>query len=70
MTENAIRIAWSGTGLALPWRLSAPGPLRWAARRLLAERRFNERAAQLAAWASQHDGAASGARLIERVALM
>ena len=33
MSETAMRVAWAGAGLSLPWRLCRPAPLRWAARR-------------------------------------
>lgn len=68
MSETAMRVAWAKVGLSLPWRLCKPAPLRWAARRLLGDRSFAERAAKLAAWARDHDGAARGAELVERLA--
>jgi UDP:flavonoid glycosyltransferase YjiC (YdhE family) len=68
MSETAMRVAWAGAGLSLPWRLCHPGPLRWAARRTLADRRFAGRAGELAAWAHDHDGAERGAELVERLA--
>jgi UDP:flavonoid glycosyltransferase YjiC (YdhE family) len=68
MTENAIRVAWAGAGLSLPWRLCRPAPLRWAARRILADPTFRERAAELAAWRRENDGARRGAELVERFA--
>jgi UDP:flavonoid glycosyltransferase YjiC (YdhE family) len=68
MSENAIRVAWAGVGLSLPWRLCGAGPLRWAARRILGDRRFEARAAALAAWRRKNDGAQRGAELVERFA--
>jgi UDP:flavonoid glycosyltransferase YjiC (YdhE family) len=68
MAENAIRVAWSGAGLALPWRLCGPRSLRWAARRVLGDRRFRERAEEMAAWGRENDGAARGAELVEHYA--
>jgi UDP:flavonoid glycosyltransferase YjiC (YdhE family) len=68
MVENAIRIAWAGAGLSVPWRLCRPLPIRWAARRVLGEPRFAARAAELAAWRSGNDGAQRGAELVERFA--
>ncbi len=68
MVENAIRIAWAGAGLSVPWRLCKPLPIRWAARRLLGDSRFAARAAELAAWRRQNDGARRGAELVERFA--
>ena len=68
MSETAMRVAWAGCGLSLPWRLCRPAPLRWAARRLLEDRSFAQRAGELATWAKQHDGAARGAELVEELA--
>jgi UDP:flavonoid glycosyltransferase YjiC (YdhE family) len=69
MSETAMRVAWAGAGLSLPWRLCRPAPLRWATRRLLEEPSFARRAGELAAWARDHDGAARGAELVEAFAL-
>ncbi|HEX6753083.1 MAG TPA: nucleotide disphospho-sugar-binding domain-containing protein [Solirubrobacterales bacterium] len=69
MSETAMRVAWAKCGLSLPWRLCHPAPLRWAARRLLEDRSFAERAGELATWAAENDGAARGAELVERLAL-
>jgi MGT family glycosyltransferase len=69
MSETAMRVAWSGAGLSLPWRLCRPAPLRWAARRVLGDPAFTARAGELAAWARENDGAARGAELVERLAL-
>jgi UDP:flavonoid glycosyltransferase YjiC (YdhE family) len=66
MGENGARVAWAGAGLMLPWGLLGPGPLRWAARRVLADPRFAERARLIADWGSDNDGADRGAMLIER----
>ncbi len=68
MSETAMRVAWAGVGLSLPWRLCRPSPLRWAAQRVLRDRSFAERAGELAAWAKEHDGAERGAELIEDLA--
>ncbi|HEV7769258.1 MAG TPA: nucleotide disphospho-sugar-binding domain-containing protein [Solirubrobacterales bacterium] len=68
MSETAMRVDWTGAGLSLPWRLCRPAPLRWAARRLLHEPSFTERAAEIAAWGREHDGADRGAELVERLA--
>ena len=67
MSETAMRVAWAKCGLSLPWRLCRPTPLRWAARRLLDERSFADRAAALARWSEEHDGAERGADLVERL---
>ncbi len=69
MSETAMRIAWAGAGLSLPWRLCRPTPLRWSVRRLLEEPSFAERARELADWGREHDGARRGAELVERLAL-
>jgi UDP:flavonoid glycosyltransferase YjiC (YdhE family) len=63
-----MRVVWSGAGLSLPWRLCRPGPLRWSARQILDDPAFARRAAELAAWAKQHDGTERGAELVERLA--
>jgi MGT family glycosyltransferase len=68
MSETAMRVAWAGCGLSLPWRLCRPVPLRWATRRLLEDRSFADRAGELAAWAAENDGAERGAELVERLA--
>jgi UDP:flavonoid glycosyltransferase YjiC (YdhE family) len=68
MSETAMRVAWSGCGLSLPWRLCRPMPLRWAAQRLLREASFAERARELSAWAAENDGAERGADLVEQLA--
>jgi UDP:flavonoid glycosyltransferase YjiC (YdhE family) len=69
MSETAMRVAWAGAGLSLPWRLCRPAPLRWATRRLLHEPAFTENAQEIAAWGQEHDGAERGAELVERLAL-
>jgi UDP:flavonoid glycosyltransferase YjiC (YdhE family) len=63
-----MRISWAGVGRSLPWRLCRPGPLRWAARRVLADPRFAARSRQIAAWGATHDGADRGAELVEHLA--
>ncbi|MFI5027936.1 MAG: glycosyltransferase, partial [Solirubrobacterales bacterium] len=68
MSETAMRVAWAGAGLSLPWRLCRPAPLRWSVRRLLSDRSFAERAEELAAWGREHDGAKRGAELVEQLA--
>src|SRR5512133_2885975 len=68
MSENAMRVAWAGAGLSLPWRLCRPGPLRWAARRILGDVVFGQKAAELSAWCRANDGAQTGAELVERFA--
>jgi len=68
MSETAMRVAWAGCGLSLPWRLCRPAPLRWAVQRLLREGSFAERATELAAWAAANDGAVRSAELVEQLA--
>jgi UDP:flavonoid glycosyltransferase YjiC (YdhE family) len=69
MSETAMRVAWAGAGLSLPWRLCRPAPLRWTARRLLNEPSFEAKAEEIAAWGRKNDGAARGAELVEELAL-
>jgi len=69
MSETAMRVAWAGAGLSLPWRLCRPAPLRWSARRLLREPSFAARAEEIAAWGRENDGARRGAELVEELAL-
>jgi UDP:flavonoid glycosyltransferase YjiC (YdhE family) len=68
MAENAIRVAWAGAGLSLPWRLCRPAPLRWAARRILGDQEFKACALVMATWRRENDGAKRGAELVERFA--
>jgi UDP:flavonoid glycosyltransferase YjiC (YdhE family) len=68
MGENAARVAWSGTGLAVPRRLLSRRAIRLATRRLLAEPEFRGRALAVAEWSAAHDGAVKAADLIEDAA--
>jgi UDP:flavonoid glycosyltransferase YjiC (YdhE family) len=68
MAENAARVAWAGVGVSLPRRLVTPRGVTLAVERVLGERRFGERARELAAWASEHDGAQRAARAVEAFA--
>jgi MGT family glycosyltransferase len=68
MAENGARVAWAGAGLTVPGGLVAPGPLRWAIRRLLSEPRFTDRAREIAEWSRGHDGPATAAGLVEGLA--
>ena len=68
MSETAMRVAWAKVGLSVPWRLCKPRPLRWAARRLLGDNSFTERAGRLAAWNRDNNGAKRGAALVEQMA--
>jgi UDP:flavonoid glycosyltransferase YjiC (YdhE family) len=67
MAENGARLTWAGAGLAIPDRLLAAGPLRWATRRLVGDPRFAARAEELANWARANPGAATAADLVERL---
>ena len=67
MTENGVRVAWSGAGLSLPWRLLGRGSLRAVVRRLLGDGSFRDRAGEIAAWGREHDGAQRGAELVEEL---
>jgi UDP:flavonoid glycosyltransferase YjiC (YdhE family) len=68
MSETAMRVTWVKAGLSLPWRLCRPAPLRWAARRILADPAFAAHAGELADWARENDGAERGAQLVEHLA--
>ena len=68
MAENAVRVAWAGAGLSLPWRLCRAGPMRWAALRILGDLSFTTRAGKFATWRRENDGAQRGAELVERFA--
>jgi len=65
MAENAARADWAGVGVRLPWRLLTPATLRLAVRRALSDGSLAVRARELAAWASDHDGAARAAELVQ-----
>jgi MGT family glycosyltransferase len=69
MAETGARVAWSGAGVMLPWRLLAPATLRLAARKALAGPAYAGRAEAIGAWAAEHDGAARAAELVEKLAL-
>jgi UDP:flavonoid glycosyltransferase YjiC (YdhE family) len=67
MAENGARVAWSGAGLMLPWRLTGAATVRLAVRRILRDPSFTARASEIAAWSRAHDGAAQGAELVEEL---
>jgi UDP:flavonoid glycosyltransferase YjiC (YdhE family) len=69
MGENAARVAWSGTGLSVPRRLLSRLGVRLAARRLLHEERFHDRAREVAQWSETHDAGSTAAALVEDAAL-
>ncbi len=68
MAENGARVAWSGAGLMLPWRLVSPAALRLTVRRALGDPSLRERAREIEAWAADNDGAERGAELVEQLA--
>jgi UDP:flavonoid glycosyltransferase YjiC (YdhE family) len=68
MAENGARVAWSGAGLMLPWRLMGAPSLRLAVRKAFGEPGLAGRAGEIAAWAAAHDGAERGAELVEELA--
>jgi UDP:flavonoid glycosyltransferase YjiC (YdhE family) len=69
MAENAARADWAGVGVRLPWRLLAPQSIRLVVRHALSDVRLAQRAAELAEWAGNHDGASAAADLVEELAL-
>jgi UDP:flavonoid glycosyltransferase YjiC (YdhE family) len=68
MNENAARVDWAGAGVRVPRRFQTPRVLRLAVERALGDESIKARAAELAAWAGEHDSGATAARLIERLA--
>ena len=68
MAENAARVAWAGCGISLPRRLITPRGVRLAARKLLADPSYAERARGLQAWADGHPGGTLAAEELETLA--
>ena len=68
MAENGARAQWAGAGLNLPGRFLTATTLRWTVERALERPGLRTRARELAGWARTHDGAETGARLVERFA--
>jgi UDP:flavonoid glycosyltransferase YjiC (YdhE family) len=68
MGENGVRAQWAGAGLNLPARFLSPATLRWAVQSVLERPNFAARARELSAWATENDGGANAALLIERFA--
>jgi UDP:flavonoid glycosyltransferase YjiC (YdhE family) len=66
MAENAARVAWFGAGVSLPRRLSSSRGVRLAVRAVLGEPGYAARAAELAGWAVENDGARRAADEVER----
>lgn len=65
MAENASRIAWAGCGVSLPRRLITPRGIRLAVRKALAEPAIGERAREIQAWSTSHDGGAVASVALE-----
>jgi MGT family glycosyltransferase len=65
MAEMAARLAWAGAGLSLPRRLTTPRGVRLGVRRLLADRAFRGRAAEIAAWSRANPGPARACAELE-----
>jgi UDP:flavonoid glycosyltransferase YjiC (YdhE family) len=63
--EHGARVAWAGVGLSVPARLASPGAIRAVAARVLGDRRFAARAAEIARWCESHDGARRAATVVE-----
>jgi UDP:flavonoid glycosyltransferase YjiC (YdhE family) len=68
MGENAARVTWSGTGVALPRRLVTPRGIRLAVRRVLADPAYATRARELSLWARRFDGGSRAAAELEAFA--
>jgi UDP:flavonoid glycosyltransferase YjiC (YdhE family) len=68
MNENAARVDWAGAGVRVPRRFATPRVLRLAVERALGDSSIKDRAAQLAAWAHDHDSGVAAAQLIEELA--
>ena len=65
MAENAARVDRLGLGVRLPRRYGTPWGVRLAVERALARPGLRERAAMVARWAADHDGAATAADELE-----
>jgi UDP:flavonoid glycosyltransferase YjiC (YdhE family) len=68
MFENAARVDWAGVGVRVPRRLLSAREVRLGVQRVLGDQRMRERAATVAAWASEHDGPGRAAKLVEEFA--
>jgi UDP:flavonoid glycosyltransferase YjiC (YdhE family) len=68
MAENAARVAWSRTGLMLPWRLTRPAALSVAVRRVLEDRSFAAASSRIAAWSRSNNGSDRAAEQVEALA--
>src|SRR4051794_9044333 len=65
MGENASRIAWAGAGVPLPRRLVTARGVRLAVQRVLADRRYTERAHALREWSRRHGSGSVAAMTLE-----
>ncbi|WP_232534292.1 nucleotide disphospho-sugar-binding domain-containing protein [Plantactinospora sp. KBS50] len=65
--EVANRVAFAGAGINLRTGAPSEGKLLSAVRRVLAEKRFRERASEIALEIRRHDGVATASRLIEQL---
>jgi MGT family glycosyltransferase len=68
MGENGARVAWSGAGVSLPKRLMSARGIRLAARKVLGDPSYRERAGEIKRWAQEHDGSERAAILCEEAA--
>jgi UDP:flavonoid glycosyltransferase YjiC (YdhE family) len=68
MNENAARADWAGVAVRVPRRFQTPRTLRLAVERALGDVSIKARAAELAAWAREHDSGAAAASLVEQLA--
>jgi UDP:flavonoid glycosyltransferase YjiC (YdhE family) len=66
MAENAARVRWAGAGVSLPRRFQTPRGVRLALRRVMGDRAYAQRAAELRSWSERNDGAALAADELER----
>ena len=66
MAETGARVAWSGAGVMLPWRLLSARTLRLATRKALAEPSYAAQAAEIGDWAATHNGADRAGELVEQ----
>jgi len=67
MNETAMRVGWAGAGISVRWSLLGERSLKWALAELLGDPAYRTRAGQIAFWDRSHDGAATGAALIEKL---
>jgi UDP:flavonoid glycosyltransferase YjiC (YdhE family) len=65
MGENAARVARAGAGVSLPRRLATGAGVRLATRRVLGDKRFAARAAEIARWSRNAPGPQRAADLLE-----